>query len=91
MCSKVAMLKQEEKCNSQMISVDRWRVGPWKIAIQKLLWSKKEAALAKTRFMPKTANYQAAGRADSGPGTGRVAAASRHQCGPVHSISSSQI
>ena len=62
MCSKVATLKQEEKCNSQMISVDKWTVEPQKTARQKLLWSNKEAALAKTCFMPKTANYQAAGR-----------------------------
>jgi len=69
-CSKVAMLKQEEKCNSQMISIDKWTAGPQKTARQKLLWSRKEAALAKTWFMPKTSNYQAAGRADLSPGTG---------------------
>jgi hypothetical protein len=63
-CSKVATLKKEEKCNSQMISIDKWTVEPQKTARQKILWSRKEAALA------KTANYQAAGRADSSPGTG---------------------
>ena len=86
------MLKQEEKCNSQMISIDKWTAGPQKTVRQKLQWSRKEAALAKTWFMRKTANYQATGRVDSSPGTGRVAAAaSRHQCGPVHSMSSTLI